>query len=61
VIHPHATILHRYASGVGQWLLVDDYGYWRGARRATDDCLESLTRGPLLQRIDYMGRLCVKP
>jgi hypothetical protein len=42
-------------------LIIDDYGYWRGARRATDDYLRSLPRKPLLQRIDYTGRLCVKP
>jgi O-methyltransferase len=45
----------------GGVLIVDDYGYWRGARRATDDYLVSLPRRPLLQRIDYTGRLCVKP
>jgi O-methyltransferase len=41
-------------------LIVDDYGYWRGARKATDEYLASLPAPPLLQRIDYTGRMCVK-
>ena len=42
-------------------LIIDDYGYWRGARKATDEYLASLPHRPLLQRIDYTGRMCVKP
>ncbi|HVT03758.1 MAG TPA: TylF/MycF/NovP-related O-methyltransferase [Thermoanaerobaculia bacterium] len=42
-------------------LLIDDYGYWRGARKATDEYLASLGDPPLLNRIDYTGRICVKP
>ena len=41
-------------------LIVDDYGYWRGARKATDEFLASLPARPLLHRIDYTGRMCVK-
>ena len=41
-------------------LIVDDYGYWRGARKATDEYLGALPSRPLLQRIDYTGRMCVK-
>ncbi|HXA18674.1 MAG TPA: TylF/MycF/NovP-related O-methyltransferase [Thermoanaerobaculia bacterium] len=41
-------------------LIVDDYGYWRGARKATDEYLASLTARPLLHRVDYTGRMCVK-
>jgi O-methyltransferase len=41
-------------------LIVDDYGYWRGARKATDEYLASLSARPLLHRIDYTGRMCVK-
>lgn len=41
-------------------LIVDDYGYWRGARKATDEYLASLPARPLLHRIDYTGRVCVK-
>jgi O-methyltransferase len=44
----------------GGVLIVDDYGYWRGARKATDEYLASLPSPPLLHRIDYTGRMCVK-
>jgi len=45
----------------GGVLIIDDYGYWRGARKATDEYFASLPHRPLLQRIDYTGRMCVKP
>lgn len=45
----------------GGVLLVDDYGYWRGARKATDEFLARQQPRPLLHRIDYTGRVCVKP
>jgi O-methyltransferase len=44
----------------GGVLIVDDYGYWRGARQATDEFLASLPERPLLHRIDFTGRMCVK-
>jgi len=44
----------------GGVLIIDDYGYWRGARKATDEYLATLAHRPLLQRIDYTGRMCVK-
>jgi O-methyltransferase len=45
----------------GGVLIIDDYGYWRGARKATDEFVATLEPRPLLQRIDYTGRACVKP
>ncbi|MCC7393466.1 MAG: class I SAM-dependent methyltransferase [Sphingomonadaceae bacterium] len=47
----------------GGILLIDDYGYWQGARAATDDWLTSLPAAerPLLQRIDFTGRMGIKP
>jgi O-methyltransferase len=45
----------------GGVMIIDDYGYWRGARKATDEFLATLRPRPLLQRIDYTGRICVKP
>jgi O-methyltransferase len=45
----------------GGVLIVDDYGYWRGARKATDEFFQTLGARPLLHRIDYTGRSCVKP
>lgn len=44
----------------GGVLIIDDYGYWRGARKAVDEYLASLPRKPLLQRIDSAGRLAIK-
>lgn len=45
----------------GGVLIVDDYGYWRGARRAIDEYLEGRGDPPLLCRIDATGRIAVKP
>jgi hypothetical protein len=44
----------------GGVLIIDDYGYWRGARKATDEFFATLHPRPLLHRIDYTGRICVK-
>jgi hypothetical protein len=44
----------------GGVLIVDDYGYWRGARKATDEYFRAAGARPLLHRIDYTGRICVK-
>jgi O-methyltransferase len=42
----------------GGILIIDDYGHWEGARRAVDEYFD----GELfLHRIDYTGRLAVKP
>src|SRR5258708_17852902 len=45
----------------GGVLIVDDYGYWRGARTPTDEYFQSIERRPLLHRIDYTGRIGIKP
>ncbi len=45
----------------GAVLIIDDYGHWEGARKATDEFFATLARPPLLQRIDYTGRLAVVP
>jgi len=45
----------------GGVLIIDDYGYWRGARKATDEFVATLRPRPLLHRIDYAGRICIKP
>lgn len=44
--------------GSGGVLIIDDYGHWDGARRATD---EYFAAAPvLLQRVDYTARLAIK-
>lgn len=39
----------------------DDYGYWQGARRAVDEFFEQRGIPTALQRLDYSGRLLIKP
>jgi hypothetical protein len=45
----------------GGIVIIDDYGYWRGARRAVDEFMASQPEPLFLHRIDYSGRLIVKP
>jgi hypothetical protein len=42
-------------------LIVDDYGHYEGARRAVEEYFATHGGRPLLSRIDYTGRLGVKP
>jgi hypothetical protein len=55
-------LLHLYPrlspSGV---LIVDDYGHWKGARQAVDEYFKNLPAPPFLSRLDYTGRLAIKP
>lgn len=44
----------------GGVFIVDDYGYWRGSRKATDEYFATLDEQPLLNRIDFTGRVAVK-
>jgi hypothetical protein len=43
----------------GGVLIIDDYGWWEGARKAVDEYFEG--RPILLNRIDVTGRIAVKP
>jgi O-methyltransferase len=45
----------------GGVVIIDDYGYWQGARRAVDDFLATCPDRILLHRIDDTGRAFVKP
>lgn len=42
-------------------LIIDDYGQFLGARKATDEYLAANDERTLLHRIDYTGRLVLKP
>lgn len=44
----------------GGILIVDDYGHWEGARKATDEYFEAQHPPYYMHRIDYTGRLIVK-
>lgn len=43
----------------GGVLIIDDYGHWAGARKATDQYFTQLGKPLLLQRIDYTGRMAI--
>jgi hypothetical protein len=45
----------------GGVLIIDDYGHWRGARRAVDEYLARRGVALLFARTDYTGRLAVLP
>lgn len=41
-------------------ILIDDYGHWKGSRRACDEYFAQNRIPILLHRIDYTGRIAVK-
>ena len=54
-------LVHLYPRlSVGGVLIIDDYGHWKGARRAVDQYFEEAHPSMLLNRIDYTGRIGVK-
>jgi O-methyltransferase len=42
-------------------LMIDDYGHYAGAKKAVDEYFDGLALHPLLQPIDYSGRIFIKP
>jgi hypothetical protein len=54
-------LIHLYPQlHVGGVLIVDDYGYWQGARQAVDEYFAEHEDPPLLNRIDATGRLALR-
>jgi len=45
---------------IGGVLIIDDYGHWRGAKKAVDEYIQSNKVKILLNRIDYTGRIAIK-
>jgi O-methyltransferase len=45
----------------GGVIIIDDYGHWKGARQATDEFIAATADFGMLTRIDYTGRLAIKP
>ncbi|NIA06861.1 MAG: macrocin O-methyltransferase [Actinobacteria bacterium] len=41
-------------------IIIDDYGYWQGARQAVDEYISENDLRLFLHRIDYTGRLVIK-
>lgn len=42
-------------------LILDDYGYWQGARKAVDEYFAAHGIRPLMGRVDSDGRMLLKP
>lgn len=42
-------------------VIIDDYGHFEGCRKAVDEYFADLRLPVLLQRIDYTGRMAIKP
>jgi O-methyltransferase len=57
--HELAHLYPRLVSG--GVLIIDDYGYWQGARKAADEFLAATPDKIFLHRIDNSGRAFVKP
>lgn len=57
--HELLHLFPRLASG--GILILDDYGHWKGAKDATDRYFEENKVPIFLNRIDYTGRIGVKP
>lgn len=53
VLYPRLT--------TGGALLIDDYGHFQGAQKATDEYFAGPVNRPLLNYTDYTGRIGVKP
>ncbi len=44
----------------GGVLIIDDYGHFKGSKKAVDDYFRNIKEKPLLHRIDYSGRMVIK-
>lgn len=56
--HELVHLYPRLASG--GVLIVDDYGYWKGSRKAVDEYFGQNSPRPLLVRIDATARIAIK-
>ena len=55
-------LVHLYPRLVsGGVLIIDDYAYWHGARKAVDEYVAENDLALLLNRVDYTARIAVKP
>lgn len=44
----------------GGILIIDDYGFWQGAQKATDEYIADRAPTLFLSRIDHTGRIAIK-
>jgi O-methyltransferase len=55
-------LVHLYDKVVsGGVLIIDDYGYWKGAKKAVDEFFQERGLRVFMGRIDATGRVAVKP
>jgi hypothetical protein len=54
-------LVHLYPQIPGGVLIVDDYGWWKGARRAVQRYFVEHDVRMLLTRVDNTGRMGIKP
>jgi hypothetical protein len=45
----------------GGVLIIDDYGHWEGCKKAVDEYFTNNNISVFMNRIDYTGRLIIKP
>jgi O-methyltransferase len=58
----HHELVHLFPRVIpGGVVIVDDYGFWQGSRRAVDEYLAATNARLLLNRIDDTGRIAVVP
>lgn len=57
--HELAHLFPRLSEGGA--IIIDDYGHWRGSRQACDEYFAQTRTPILLHRIDYTGRIALKP
>lgn len=54
-------LIHLYPRlSVGGVIIIDDYGHWLGAKKATEEYIQENNICLLLNRVDYTGRVGVK-
>ncbi len=44
----------------GGFLIIDDYGHWKGSQKAVDEYLDLKNNFHFLHRVDYGTRLLIK-
>lgn len=54
----HHELIHLFPRiAAGGVIIIDDYGYWQGARKAVDEYIQEHKIPILLNRIDFTGRI----
>ncbi|MCI5222092.1 MAG: macrocin O-methyltransferase [Candidatus Electrothrix sp. AR4] len=56
--HELETLFSRLS--VGGILIIDDYGHWKGAKKAVDEYIKKYKIDIKLHEIDYTGRIAIK-